>query len=425
MTLTTSARDQEVKHAGEAIVCTYLGALLQTKSSAACMDTLPVRFPRACVPCFSHELRCSSVDAKEDTMMVTQQLTCALRRDAQVFCVLSSVFGMIQQKLECTERDIYYRNTSLFPGGQHETRRSTERLCQWMGGAHLSSSVESSTEKRCYVREDLHIGASGKSILTGNVSFDVPARSPGLRKPLVVSANTDAYGILVDTAMGLRGCNFRDAVGSGGQLSAVVIVEKESTLRTLTVARAALDSDASVCRSVFLCSKGYPCRASRMLLRNLHHELPSIPIVALVDGDPHGIRIVLTFMGLLGGNFNHTLRWDENKCGASDTPITQLIPIHWAGAHPSTLPHKSVGRAPLTPHDEGVLTRTVQRIEEAQLSLRSGEGQYSAYEKADVDIILCSFRDMLREGTWMRKNSTKCSLQALATNPIDLIRKFL
>lgn len=50
----------------------------------------------------------------------------------------------------------------------------------------------------------------------------------------------------------------------------------------------------------FMCCRGYPCIASRIFLQRIHQERPDLPLLALVDGDVHGINILLTYMGLRG-----------------------------------------------------------------------------------------------------------------------------
>ncbi|PWV06822.1 putative meiosis recombination protein SPO11 [Trypanosoma cruzi] len=150
----------------------------------------------------------------------------------------------------------------------------------------------------------------------GNVSqtqFCFEKTSNYLTGTVEMNGMRHSSGILVNMAVGMRGCHFRGAEGVGSLPSAVILVEKESTLRTLVVAEGVLGLGAPLNRCSFLCSKGYPCRASRTLLHKLHCELPQLPILVLVDGDPHGMRIALTFLGLFGGVASTRRRKQKKK----------------------------------------------------------------------------------------------------------------
>ncbi|ORC85183.1 putative meiotic recombination protein spo11 [Trypanosoma theileri] len=399
-------------------------------------------------------------------------ITCAnekkielLRRDAQTFYVLSCVVDMVEKGLMCTERDVYYRNAPLFPNGQREVHSSIDRLCRWMNSMyplyysakpHGVNGVKKE-EPRPYTREGIRIGASGKSILTGYLSFDVPKRSdmtiynshstqdPAssevIEENLQTTSNcTSSHsthlleidvmrhtsGVLIDTMVGLKGCRFRGARGSNIPPSALVLVEKESTLRTLMETNGAFEVDAPLHRCVFVCSKGYPCRASRNFLRNLHRELPHLPIFLLVDGDPHGLRIALTFIGLFGDHGTPQRRNARKQQRIEERAdyISQLLPARWVGVRPSALPHRTAGRTPLTSSDHQVLSQVMQRISETLEILEVNDGVSTSREK-EIDLLRSSFQNMLDEAEWMKKNSLKCSLQAWPNGPVDILGEFL
>ncbi|ESL09871.1 meiosis recombination protein SPO11 [Trypanosoma rangeli SC58] len=372
----------------------------------------------------------------------------ALRRSAQVLYVLSCVVDMAHQGLACTERDVYYRNTPLFPNGQRDVHVSIEHLCRWMNSVRplhvpaASKGVDTpvGVRQRRYTREGLRIYASGKSILVGYISFDIPRGSTfsvfaahptqltegsvpqtqgDLAQTAVASTGTvvvdgtrQASGIIVDMAVGVRGCHFRGAGGPGSLPAAVVLVEKESTLRTLVEAEGVLGLGAPLSRCVFLCSKGYPCRASRALLRRLHCELPKLPIFVLVDGDPHGMRIALTFLGLFGEDAaarrrRRPLPQHQQGTCVSANFFSALLPARWIGVRPSALPHQTTGRAPLTSSDRRVLLHLMGRVVEALSFLENDEG-----DAGDVSLIRSSLTDLLREAEWMKEKSLKCALQA-------------
>lgn len=450
--------DNEINCAAEAVVCAYLERLFRNTDPACpnvssqqgdvCQDAAAVyEIVEKATPIFHKPKKASA----EEQINV-------LRREAQVLYVLSCVIGMVQNGLTCTERDMYYRNTLLFPNGQRDTHSSIERLCRWMDSVHplTSPAVPRGTDGpgnavcRYYTREGMHIGASGKSILIGYISFSIPkcstmsfdaahvtqhgledllpSREPATRvagslaNSVEVDAMRHTFGVLVNMAMGLHGCRFRGAGGAGTLPSALIIVEKESTLRTLVESEGVWGVGAPLARCVFLCSKGYPCRASRLLLQSLHRELPQLPIYALVDGDPHGMRIALTFMGIFGGDPSSRPRRRQGgpqRCMQVEE-FSALLPVRWIGVRPSSLPHDATGLAPLTLSDRRVLTQVMQWVVHT-MSFVAGGAVDATRPAEDVEVIRHSLSDMLCEVEWMEKKLLKCALQAWPEGPLHLL----
>lgn len=223
----------------------------------------------------------------------------------------------------------------------------------------------------------------------------------------------------------------------------LVIVEKECVLRTLLdTDHALLPSCSSAFRSetnssyphsvvsgsfsvssfplplaapdrrfIFLCTRGYPCVASRLFLRRLHAAWPSLPLVALTDGDPHGIAIVLSLMGLLctptseaplsASFFRHPRPTAEEILSCASLPssakrhvpatdgdvpfafhVEHLLPLCWVGVMPSQRMREHHGKhtssfrgaasysasqpsefIPITPSDTKVLSRLEKYVE--------------------------------------------------------------
>ncbi|KAF8290834.1 meiotic recombination protein spo11 [Trypanosoma cruzi] len=439
--------DDEIIGAAEAVVHAYLVGLLHRPDAAVTeassqthhRHSAPCGMGRQKMPQFC-ETKCTFAEKKMN----------ALRRTARVLYVLSCVVDMVNQGLTCTERDVYYQNTSLFRNGQRDVHTSIEKLCRWMDSTHPLGNADDpeSIGRRRYTREGLRIAASGKSILIGYISFDIPKRSPVLPSfsqttqmtvgnvsqtqfcfektanhltgTVEMNGMRHSSGILVNMAVGMRGCHFRGAEGVGSLPSAVILVEKESTLRTLVVAEGVFGLGAPLNRCSFLCSKGYPCQASRMLLHKLHRELPQLPILVLVDGDPHGMRIALTFLGLFGGSASTRRRKQKKRPFASAEFISTLLPARWIGVRPSALPHQATGRAPLTPLDRQVLLQMMARVVEA-LSLLEDEVVDATCSGEEINIIRSTLNDILREAEWMKEKSLKCALQAWPDGPLHLL----
>ncbi|KAL8878599.1 MAG: hypothetical protein Q9198_003622 [Flavoplaca austrocitrina] len=104
----------------------------------------------------------------------------------------------------------------------------------------------------------------------------------------------------------------------------ILVVEKESTFRTLDVSKIHETSRAG--KGIILTAKGYPDVSTRVFLRLLSissHPLPSI--YALVDFDPDGVSIMSTYkhgsISLAHENANlrcPTIRWLGVKSGDLD-----------------------------------------------------------------------------------------------------------
>ncbi|XDG01593.1 hypothetical protein ABKA04_001208 [Annulohypoxylon sp. FPYF3050] len=73
----------------------------------------------------------------------------------------------------------------------------------------------------------------------------------------------------------------------------VLVIEKEATFRGLAASRYYETSAAGA--GVLITGKGYPDLVTRQFLHLLHSGSPQVPIYALVDFDPSGIDIMLTY----------------------------------------------------------------------------------------------------------------------------------
>lgn len=71
------------------------------------------------------------------------------------------------------------------------------------------------------------------------------------------------------------------------------MIEKEATFRGLVASR--FHRTATVGPGVLITAKGYPDLSTRQFLHNLHTAFPTVPVFGLVDFDPDGIKILLTY----------------------------------------------------------------------------------------------------------------------------------
>lgn len=88
---------------------------------------------------------------------------------------------------------------------------------------------------------------------------------------------------------------------------ALLVIEKDATFQQLVEARL---WESFPC--VMLTAKGYPDLGTRALLKALHVAMPSVPVLAVVDWNPHGCAIILTYRN---GGFARSL--DRSAAGTA------------------------------------------------------------------------------------------------------------
>ncbi|CCW66894.1 unnamed protein product [Phytomonas sp. Hart1] len=383
-----------------------------------------------------------------------------LRIFARILCLINSILllknGVGAREVTCTERDLYYCNPPLFaPQGQGSVHRCLERLGVWMriaascmeksdglpqphqGAAYqfifttpqtaLERIIATDGHKQPYSREDLGVVATPKSILVGPLSMMLCYPQGGAADSAPVQVG--CHGIHLTAEMALYGRGY--SVGDGSREVALVFVEKESTLRTLLgEIQEPLPSPSDGggqggCvrrgRSYrMLCTKGYPCVASRLFVRRLNAEHPQLPLLALVDGDPHGLRILLTM--LEGSPTCRSLT--RNSAGsrhriASSSEAdytTGLLPLQWVGLRPSRMSPPHLSNASLMPlsASDGIVLRQLER-------------RISGHLAGDRSIHPCArttLSHMLEEVQWMWRTRLKGELQACTDGPLSLLEEF-
>ncbi|CCW60138.1 unnamed protein product [Phytomonas sp. EM1] len=389
------------------------------------------------------------------------QLQCLARILSLVnsICILRN--GAVTSKATCTERDLYYCNPPLFaPQGQRGVHRCLQRLAVWMriaasclkphdtlpqphqGAAYrfiftspqaaLERFLTSENHPRPYTREALGVVAAPKSLLVGPLCMMLDHRSgKEAAGGSSVQVCCDGNGVFLTAEMGLHSSGF--TIDDGGREVVLVFVEKESTLRTLLheiqEPKRGLHGDGGsregdvrpMMRSyVMLCTRGYPCVASRLFMRRLCAELPRLPLLALVDGDPHGLRILLTMLEGGPSSAGWIQKVTENSDQMTSSHETEnriaLLPFQWVGlrlSRMSTPQLSSASLMPLSVSDAGVLRQLEQRI--------SGHLAGKAFIHPCVRATLY---DMRKEIQWMWRTHLKAELQACTDGPLSLLEGF-
>ena len=146
----------------------------------------------------------------------------------------------------------------------------------------------------------------------------------------------------------------------------IVLVEKEAAYMRL-----AEDRIYNKYPCIIITGKGQPDVATRLFLRKLTDQL-HIPVLALVDSDPYGLKILSVYMS---GSKN--MSYDAANLTTTD--------IKWLGVRPSDLDKYNLPeqcRLPLTEHDKKMGAELLQEpfiqknrkwVAELELMLQKGE----------------------------------------------------
>lgn len=304
-----------------------------------------------------------------------------LLETAQSFFLLQRILRHVTAHVWCTERSLYYRDPLLFPRGQPSVHCSIQRVCCWLNEIATEPTTQaspSSTSSPLYTRERLRVMANGKCTLVGPLVcvFDkgtvMSAQDYG---PLGCHLTSDAVEKMVA---------FRSSASETLEGHALLVVEKECVMRTLVEEEHILSHSHP--RYILLCLKGYPCVAARQFLRRLHAACPLLPLLALTDGDPHGIAIALTTMGFTP---------------PAPSAAANVLPITWLGVRPSIL--SSTHQRKCVPITE-TETTFLQRLETFL--------QHQHSTSSASFLLRQSLHTMLKEITWMQHSLLKCEMEA-------------
>ncbi|KAI0157961.1 DNA topoisomerase IV, alpha subunit [Hypoxylon sp. FL1284] len=185
----------------------------------------------------------------------TKKFTCVLQ--ILHICHEALISGYI-----ITKRNIYYQDPDLF-GSQRYVDTLVDDIAFTFGVG----------------RDALNIVAASKGLIAGNVFLT-------LRNDTILACSSDSSGTLIPHPEGI--CRI-DIAGAKW----IVIVEKEATFRSLAASRYFETAAAGV--GILITGKGYPDLVTRQFLHFVHSAFPRVPVHALVDFDPSGIDIMLTY----------------------------------------------------------------------------------------------------------------------------------
>ena len=207
--------------------------------------------------------------------------------------VMQLIYQLVRKGIHATKRDVFYSDVKLF-------RKQEE-------------SDDVLNDIACLVgctRTSLHVVASEKGVVVGDLTF------------------TERGDVIDCSRMGIGGkavppliqhvTNVRTGVGRNKGAKFILLVEKDAAFMRLSE-----DKFYEKYPCIIITAKGQPDVATRLFLRRLRTEL-NIPILALMDSDPHGLKILSVYMS-------------GSKAMSYDSEMLTSPDIKWLGVRPSDL----------------------------------------------------------------------------------------
>ncbi|KAL7460587.1 hypothetical protein ACHAXS_001029 [Conticribra weissflogii] len=209
------------------------------------------------------------------------------RKAAITTRVLQLLHAVLLKRIHITKRDLFYTDVKLFVD-QSESDGVLDDVATMIG---------------C-TRSNLHVVASDKGLVVGRISFFED-------------------GDFIDcTKMGVGGKAIPPYIDKIENIQSdaefILLVEKEAAYM-----RMAEDRFYNRYPCIVITAKGQPDVATRMFLSRITSEL-QIPVLALVDSDPYGLKILSVYMS---GSKN--MSYDSASLTTPD--------IKWLGLRPSDL----------------------------------------------------------------------------------------
>ncbi|KAF8499812.1 Spo11/DNA topoisomerase VI subunit A [Russula emetica] len=185
---------------------------------------------------------------------------------AQFFRVADLAHEAILDDLPTTKRDLFYKDVPLF-----KKQSVVDKLID-----DLAATIDTR-------RAHLNIRASPKGLICG-AGLSIHTISGNVIHIM------ESEGTLIPVAEDISSLHIPKNV------KWVLIIEKEAVFQTLRQLCFIQHPYWRLGAGIMITGKGYPDLATRQLVRMLSDELPAtVPVVALVDGDAHGLDIVSVY----------------------------------------------------------------------------------------------------------------------------------
>jgi meiotic recombination protein SPO11 len=288
--------------------------------------------------------------------------TAHVRKTAITTRVLQLVHEVLSKGIHITKRDLFYTDVKLFKDQLDSDAVLDDVAC--MVGC---------------TRTSLHVVASDKGLVVGRIQYR-------------------ESGDLIDcTRMGVGGKAIPPYIDKISDIQSdaqfIILVEKEAAYMRL-----AEDRFYNKYPCIVITGKGQPDVATRLFLRKVKDQL-NIPVLALVDSDPYGLKILSVYC-------SGSKQMSYDSCHLTTTDIKWLgvwsLDFHlltwrlFVGTYfqvrPSDLDKFNLPaqcRLPMTDHDkkmgeellkEPFITRNPRWVQELELMLKTGE-------KAEIQVV--------------------------------------
>ncbi|KAI1360133.1 Spo11/DNA topoisomerase VI subunit A [Xylaria arbuscula] len=258
-----------------------------------------------------------------------------------------------------TMRDIYYQNPELFESQQYVNGLVDDIAFTFELGRHA-----------------LNIVAADKGLIAGAVTVNFHNGTA-----LQCNPHHGQYVLIPADAHSVSKFDL-------GPIKWLLVIEKEATFRGLAASR--FHDSAVAGPGILVTAKGYPDLSTRQFLHRLHTSCPPLAMYALVDFDPHGVRIMLTYK-----DGSRSLQHEQNAT---------LDHLSWLGPRSIDVLGARMGQVSTARPVDTTLPLTIGDRKEAVriISLKMGDGD-EAMENLDL----------IRELQIMLLFNTKAEIQAV------------
>jgi meiotic recombination protein SPO11 len=291
--------------------------------------------------------------------------TAHVRKSAITTRVVQLVHEVLAKGIHITKRDLFYTDVKLFQD-QTESDAVLDDVACMIG---------------C-TRTSLHVVASDKGLVVGRIQY------------------REAGDYIDCTRMGVGGKAIPPYIDKITDITSdaefIILVEKEAAYMRL-----AEDRFYNKYPSIVITGKGQPDVATRLFLRKIRDQL-KIPVLALVDSDPYGLKILSVYM-----SGSKQMSYDSSHLTTPD--------IKWLGVRPSDLDRYNLPqqcRLPMTEADkkmgqellkEPFVQKNKEWVRELELMLKTGEkAEIQALSSFGFQFITEQFLPRkLLEGDWV------------------------
>ena len=291
--------------------------------------------------------------------------TAHVRKSAITTRVVQLVHEVLSKGIHITKRDLFYTDVKLFQD-QGESDAVLDDVACMIG---------------C-TRTSLHVVASDKGLVVGRIQY------------------REAGDLIDCTRMGVGGKAIPPYIDKITDITSdaefIILVEKEAAYMRL-----AEDRFYNKYKCIVITGKGQPDVATRLFLRKIRDQL-KIPVLALVDSDPYGLKILSVYM-----SGSKQMSYDSNHLTTPD--------IKWLGVRPSDLDKYNLPqqcRLPMTEADkkmgqellkEPFVQKNKAWVRELELMLKTGEkAEIQALSSFGFQFITEQFLPRkLAEGDWV------------------------